>query len=423
MKYIKLNKISGPVSVCILKDSEKQIMLFGDYHFAESNVCMPCNKPDEKCLTIDNLFELLFTRTKRNVDFFIESPFVSKESDVEHIFEQEQRIGEIIGNLINKFGNCLVSKKSDECKKLYPTTRLHYIDLRYGEQYVEKLSIFYQLATTFCNDINVMQNNVKRVKFDNSLSFMYLEPSSTNIQKQFPTTLRIKENVKMLKILLSSRQNFSEYLKLFLESNNYHSDLELMFSKEVIKKIYPKNTTSTYKINNNNISSHRIKKQIDLIKNPNYRFLVTQYITDMFDTILGNYDFKVFENLTDYFDIPSQRKFLSTKNSEEIFNLLSKAREGMVNLQYIMFDFSVCLVDAYAISRMVKFYEKTDTIIAYAGDMHIGNYKKFFIEYLKLTIQHEITATDAKIYDNSEQYINVNRCMVAPKNKPFMIKL
>ena len=68
INQVSIDCISGPVSLVILSSNQKQILLFGDKHFGESDFCLD----SQHCLTIfDQTFISLIDHP--NVDFFIET--------------------------------------------------------------------------------------------------------------------------------------------------------------------------------------------------------------------------------------------------------------------------------------------------------------------------------------------------------------
>jgi len=421
-KYFEYEMISGPVSACFMTKNDKTVVLFGDAHFSINNMCLPCREERDGCITIENFLEKVFKESKLSVDFFMETPYVSKESNIEHIFEQEQRIGQIIGNLMDKFGKCLVSKKSIECKKIYPNARLHYIDLRFGETYVMTFEKLYSISTALSTDIGIMKNIARNNQFDIDSPFIYAEPSISKYSKKFAEQIRTGNLFDLMKVILSSRKEYYDYIKLYWTSENFHADITKVLGKKLTDRLYPKNQETSYIKNKKQIKAHRIKKQLDAIVSNELRAYVIAYIETLFEDFLKNFDFKQFSHITEYFDVKLQNKKINKMNSTALHKYFSHASKVLEELDYLFLDTGVYLVDAYTISRMVKYYEKTDTIIAYAGDMHIGNYKMFFKEFVKMNVENEINQTMFYKYSQDADSQYDNRCVIAKENKPFRIR-
>jgi hypothetical protein len=420
-KYFEYDMISGPVSACFMTKNGKSVVLFGDAHFSIANMCLPCREEKDGCITIDKFLEKVFTESKLSVDFFMETPYVSKESDVQHIFEQEQRIGEIIGNLMDKFGQCLVSKKSKECKKMHPNTRMHYIDLRFGETYVMTFEKLYSITSFLAKDIGVMKNIARNNQFDIDSPFIYAESSISKYSKKFAEQIRTGYLFDMMKIILKSRKEYYDYIKLFWTSEDFNNDITKILGKDLVNKMYPKNQETTYTKNKRVIKAHRIKKQLDAIVSDELRNYVIAYIESLFEDFLKNFDFRQFSHVEEYFNINTQNQKIKKMNSSGLHKYFTNAAKVLDELDYLFLDTGVYLVDAYTIARMVKYYEKTDTIIAYAGDMHIGHYKMFFKEFIQMNVENEINQSMFYKYSQDADSQYDNRCIIAKENKPFKL--
>jgi hypothetical protein len=150
-------KISGPVSMYVLKPTEKAyklplsipiIMLFGDRHDTRENECANCEN-DPRCYEIDNrllakLNEL--TSKKYPIDFYTET-FGSHQIDKQ---DEKSRLYSFI-SIDHLISTCYGPNKKNTCP--YPNIRFHFSDSRHANGYFEyTINHIHQIVSAIVNE-------------------------------------------------------------------------------------------------------------------------------------------------------------------------------------------------------------------------------------------------------------------------------
>lgn len=118
------SKIDGPTSMYIYHlggDINKLVIMLGDRHNLPMYGCGTCT---EDCQRLPEFLKETFKKSKTCIDFFIETPFISKETP--SVKFDSSKI--LMSQIRREFEDCLWKTK-DECAK-YGNVRMHYSDIR-----------------------------------------------------------------------------------------------------------------------------------------------------------------------------------------------------------------------------------------------------------------------------------------------------
>jgi hypothetical protein len=362
-------RISGPVNVTILShkesDNDNTITIFGDYHFNTDHQCSPC-KISHNCMSINKyLIKIYNEKNNDNVDFFIESPFILKNSKIKSAKEKTKYYGAVMGSLIHEFGECLVSSKTCDYNKR--NKRLHYIDIRYNEYYVyifEKLRVIYETMKSDIKSAKKQGNNsnaVIRIGLLGIMNNFYTNNDDKNIEPRvfFDATIAVTRSKKI----------FMDFVRLFYKSDSMHHDMSQLMGARVAKKLFPHEKQIT-----------KIRKQ--LIKLPvNVQENIIEFIENKMEKFVTTIDFNKIKKIDKIFD-PKNHVY---SNLDELYDSVSE-------IEYLLTDIGVYLVDLYTIARMYYYNHVIGSrVISFVGDMHSDNYRQFFKKYAKMNVDYPIT--------------------------------
>lgn len=189
-------KISGPVSVHVLKHGEKYIVLWGDVHGEKTKMCR-CSDTDKTCMLITTFIKQL----QDKFDLFIESPWYSSN-------EKYRLIGKkfVEANVISMMTNTFYEDMYFH-RKNNKLTRVHFTDIRRESKIRPLTHVIDQLIAILFNNKNVKDT-----------SFIY--------------TLQEYDTVKKIKNFVDSLVNDKEH-KIWKQLNKLNID-----DQKIVKKFH-----------------------------------------------------------------------------------------------------------------------------------------------------------------------------------------
>lgn len=220
---LKIKKLSGPMSIRILKPKSEEnnlpiIILFGDNHISK-NPCYPCNN-DKGCYDIsdDNFLS--------SVNSFCEKYNIKFDVYLEYTDFVEYESESHISKLSNKVRNCfrIKDKKYDNCK--YKYIRWHYSEIRDISNKNEFMETSGKIKKIFNN-----------IMIKNFSSQTYIYNCTKFVDDIFEEIQKSKEKSLLWKQIIKGIYDFKYwkviFLKMFLNDsmNEKYVELQKEFKK------------------------------------------------------------------------------------------------------------------------------------------------------------------------------------------------
>ena len=320
--------VNGPTNFFRLKNNEKEIYIFYDYHI---NITHQTECENEHSINIDKYFLHFYKNNTEMVDFFLEietKPLDVEDSNYNWIYLNKIR------NLFAKFYNK---------NKNYEHLRLHYIDIR-----LDTLLWFPYKTNDYLTNQGLY--NLKYVIYDLKLYYKNYEVILSYIKKY----LYNKDDTP-------NKEDFLDTI--------FHKIMTRYYDKKIFENII-------------NFFNEYILKKINFVMK-----LLLEYIEN-FENIYLKYkkyfthDYLFFVNIGDN---NTTRTISSYKYPKEYYNDFKIVEKQMDYLISIMIDISSYIMDCYFLRRFLdKNYIKK--AISYTGLAHSSNYLWFLVKYCDFKI-------------------------------------
>jgi hypothetical protein len=434
--------VSGPISSYFFEHNGIKYFLYGDQHFSKENNCdklfskdvegyedikPPCvtttrgrDENDVNCYDLIAYLDRIFKnaeRTDKNVDFYIELPFLVDDAREQ---DHDDDIVGYINSIKLYFRKCFTKDKKD-CK--FKNVHFHYADLRQPNEIlaIPGYDLFGNVAT-LCEDIKEFLNSLINLKIDKLDMMRVIEDKLGGKEGRTELSFNIEyinvhvhaffdENYLGDKLQPSIFENIIDAI---IGSDNFKDALENIqdryikdVNSEVKRKLdmyattdlknkyleeFANLTESITKKWDNMLSAtsqgkHRVAKSLKKLDND---------MSSQIQIYIKNEKKKTLEKIKKEFVSIWNRfysniiKLLYARQTSELFippNLT------MINNIQTLQDFTsvgsefvgTLIMDIYLLARM--FYQnsiqrrngrKTDTVIIFAGATHIENYIRFF---------------------------------------------
>ena len=386
----KINKISGPVKIMILKPKLEFykkyklpfFILFGDIHDSNTNMCIDCNcenKFEECCYPVySKLFLKLFDNLYTDdfpIDFSIEGGI--KEDMV-------------YGNKVKKyFKNYPLDILRDDYNTCY-NKKIKERDPNYYKLNCPTENIRWQKGDARFHYYKYYKYALEN--FSDSIYELLVEKDKEQDKEQNEQDFRIK--------LFNLKENYPDYKK-------YLKILKHLFDPDFFD--YIKEYSAVYK---------QIKKiDVSFIKNnfEDWFKIYSKYIIDSISKksrIAKNDYIKFIDKIV---------KCLEFENKEDIKDLINFINKNKRKLKYNLIIINTQFLDLYFLLRTFKKPEgskKTFISIGYFGAYHTENLKYFLINIMKsYDILYEYKKNDYMYKNRIDQ--KENRCIEFDKKVDF----
>ena len=322
--------INGPVNFFRLKNKDKEVYIFFDYHI---NIATQTECDNFDSINIDKYLLNFFLNNKENVDFFLEIEQKPKREDnnnINHIY-------------LNKIR--LMFEKYYEKNKDYKYLKLHYIDIRQNTLLWFTYNIKDYLYCSELNNLEIIISNLKMYNNNLEKIMKYINKYKNNKNEEPDSS----DNLDII---------FLKILTRYHDSKNYENIINF-FDKYIIKKIiYTMEIISKY------------IKEYNKIYKKYKKYFLHDYI---FLKIIKNEE----NNEGDY----SALKFYPQDYYEK-YNIIVKEMDMLNN---ILINITSFIMDSYFLRRITdKEYIKKS--IVYTGAFHSANYLWFLVKYYDFEI-------------------------------------
>jgi len=488
MDIVHFDRISMPMTSTVYKAAAgKMIYIFGDTHYSLLNQCYPCknnttgtkskrSKTDQKtkdveCVSFDDLLEFLFENCKLNLDFYVETPFIpaDKTKNLENVYDFTGNSESVFDIIFAKFGGCLVPQKDHSCIEKYPTSRMHYTDIRKNDGYLQYFVSIYYRNNVLGNFYRNLGNKILNHDFYQNSKIDTMTDFNLHVKENYNfTNMMIPEHTEFVK-KFTNRKTFVAFIDSMVYSDDLELDIARLFGSEnffekVVSK-FSKKAVSEYDTKVGRKKSYKIKKQIDRLDDK-MKATILEFYEDQKTEILNFYDHKkvvdyykyitpdYIQSLLDSIDpagnptrmaggkrvIPSAKsqktsaksQKTSAKSSKDqkknytihsIQPVISKIQSTLNHIGDITFEISLLLMDIYAIARMMRYYDESDIIINFSGDAHSVRYRLFIEKYLQVKIVSEYGPrhkdSTLKFCRSCVGTEDINRCLAPEKGFTF----
>jgi len=414
-----VNKISGPVSVCVLKPSKHThkeyeenggrapyIILFGDHHFEREGECDNCNceidwtvEDDEIqscCYSIENpeflkLFDNSITPLKP-IDLFVEQAYEVNigDPDIEekNIFIQQRDNTGFMANFLHQYNICYSKEKrgTDEYIKKCPTKymRWHYNDVRYLSKSAKTYDYY------LMKGVHVFQEQILEPFFD-PLNMI------TGIDVKEECDKVVNKYRDHLKIAFSMFFNGPQFVKSYMHDNG-----NFLLVKQVKKQTLPRLRNMSWWHTFIEKTAKRYfedYKDFTWMTNENYYDIIA-YFVDIFTLVLSTSLSKLEFNI---------RRFDILKNVvvKPFSPYVTQIGKGASAFDIYNHTVGSLLVDSYTLGRIFKLPSGgTPSFLSmvYIGDMHAKNIKNCLIE----DFGYELVGESRNNPDNTQRCIDVS---------------
>lgn len=358
--------IGGPHTLTLHWSAKykKIIYIFGEYH--RNDVC-----DYDNMMRVEDYLRRLFRHSGSFIDFFLEIPIFIK-GKYKYNFDYDSRL-DILRNQNKKCIETSQIQKNRHCD----TKRVHFIDIRHGQETQEDIQFFKINSTIYFQKIlgYFIENN--DLSSDELKSFYDGDKEAQNSFKivkykraiiYILTFFIFKEDDNNLKptidfIVSGTEETYEDFCKEQIDTHEYIIH-ELSKSTEETKIRY--------------FAKKEFKKLRDSFIQKTYS--IRTYLTKCYDETSKTYNFY---QLSDY----------------EYIEFLIK----LSKFSYKLLELNIILVDIYTLARMFKKFElnhttksrKTDepaephNIIMYAGDLHSDRVRRFLHETLEFDLISE----------------------------------
>lgn len=379
----------------------KTIHLFSDIHDF-TNLCprtLNCVrhdsalKKDTKCVEFDYFLELIFrkfVKEKRYLDFFLESPFRLEQRDLD--VKKDTNYIDIINN---RFRNCLIVSK--QCI-FSPFVRMHYTDVRnpdykyitigsfvyeFYKFMIECMLEYYQNKITFSSLVYVVSvfNILLDIVSRKSKDISYILLTENNFEKKI---LSIFDPLTSFVKAAYDRQSGP----LERTATRQRSDVGEKVTRK-IDEMFSQLFSLVKKRGNDRIFI--VKHQIDELRKENLRYnnknvadIVLSFFIE-FSDILSEKAMK--ENYRFWYENKYTEKILNSNNMFDTAKELFEKKQEVIN-NNILFDLTY--LDAYILARIFRKFnsKESDTVIVYAGSLHIESQRQFFETFMSIRPEH-----------------------------------
>lgn len=349
---MEVSLIEGPVSIRVLTYRQRNYYLFSDRHNSKSGGCYEeCDdfnkKRRGKCITLPLFIHDFLKKSninKKLVDFYLESPFVLKDSEPSIVADTTDL--DYIDTFQVVMQQSLMRNKSKS--EYMPYSHVHYVDIR--DVYIDKYE----------------DNGLRRSSSANPLSSSWIVKSINNVIYDIKD---INQLVNVIDVSISLLDFILKNAKLIFESFvgdfnppkcnlnnrgciNYNKRLELM-----------NRVTSIM----NGTKVHRVAKQL-LKLNEEDRNSILSWGREKFNSELAN----SFELLKEW-----KNKILSLltiDNWDDIILEYEKIKSMPIMITVAL---GSIIMDIYVLARSM-FHDGSDNLIIFGGSAHIDNYLSFF---------------------------------------------
>jgi hypothetical protein len=373
-KMIQLRYISGPIGWTGFEFEQKAIHLFGDKHFSNKTNCesrgLKCASVKESfldtdCQSIDLLFRNIFLSSEKNSfysDLFIELPYQSQKDINPRITYRENELQQYMFDISNELNRMKSVGESKQYSNIHP------LDIRRNEE--NELEPYYTLK-----NIMTILNKSKFVVSESYYYFLY----------------------DIYELIMNGKLNYFRS-KNFL---TFHQDL----IKELNRLKDARNDDVLYNIYLNDVIKY-------MEKSKNFYKMKSNIPITYFDAILDSLSKKNItfhgKNISDHIFQYTEKEiqnYIAKNPVEETVhsdNLNSMIKDLYEYLDKLLLIISALIADGFILS---KFFQKMkpgpQIILAYFGNAHIQNYRKFFIEELNLKpLPNSIISSDQRCLEN-----------------------
>ena len=322
--------INGPVNFFRLRNKDKEIYIFFDYHI---NIETQTDCDNYNSINIDKYFLKFFLNNKDNIDFFLESERYSNNID------DNNRNSIYINKIRHMF------KKYYKKNKDYQYLKLHDIDIRQNTLLWFTYEIHDYLNCQGLYNLNIIVDDLKIFNKNLEKIMIYINKYIDN-KNAIPDKKDVLDNI------------FLKILTRYHDSKNYEN-IRNFFDKYIIKKII-------YAMN-----------------------IITKYIQS-YEEIYKKYK-KYF--LHDYIFLNAIKDVENTEGEVLLFNLYPEDYFEKYNiiikemdiLKTILSNITSFIMDSYFLRRIIdKSYIKKS--IVYTGAFHSANYLWFLVKYYDFEI-------------------------------------
>jgi hypothetical protein len=370
-KIIELRYISGPISWTGFEFEQKAIHLFGDKHFSYETNCesggLKCSTVSElildtDCQSIDLLLRNIFLSSEKNsfyADLFIEKAYQSQKDNNPRVtyYKVAKQYMDNISNELNRMKSVGESK---QYSKLHPSDIRRHDDNNSIEPYNILRAIIIYL-----DGLNIISNSYYYFLYD---MYELIMDGKLNYFRTKNFLTFFEDLIKELNQLKNGRKDDTEYhsyidvlIRNMQKSKNFFkmkSNVPISYFDAILDSLQKKNITFQGK----NISDH---------------------IFEYTEREIQNY---VAENPVAVYS--------------ESLNMMIKEFFNYLNM--LLLNISAFITDGFVLS---KFFQQMkpgpQIILAYFGNSHIQNYRKFFTEELKLKpLPNSIVESDRRCLEN-----------------------
>ena len=385
---MKILQVSGPVSATFFElpaasgKNSHQVMIFGDVHFSNANMCTPCKLRDG-CASIVELIDQYVVQAKAegtSLDVFLELPFVPAKAS------QRARAVDTVVKLLGKAP---------------PPGGLHGKLVRLTEvgdntRYVGLLG---NLLARFKNDLyhdgDMARTDSTRAKSTHigGVRFHYADIRyDANIRRLLPS-----QKPMAMQDQVNTSDAFRALLQAFLFGQDFVADVNACCRDA---KVFP-GSLSTLKPNGPRV--HRVAKQFHRLPEGTVKNAVRAYLATRIEEIVS-----IMRHDVGY-DGGKHTLRRATPSAAGYEPWLSKVRA--VHAEYHAFAYHdamhlgvyVLLMDAYLLCRMLRFAAPRGVTIVYAGDAHADFLSCFFRDFLELQPKHDFAASSKRSHGGRER--------------------
>lgn len=457
--------IGGPVSKYVIKGSERDILLFGDYHDAGRKLDCGLDlekNPDDinKIIYMTDYLEYYFKENSNKiVDVFMEFQYIGKET------KKLQYKNGMLNNVYENFIDCYESLVDKEkCTNKYPNVRFHAADPR---SVYENATMIFNLPLFLENEKINMERLLEQIQF---IINTYLEVIHSEYINFFKNTIidiksNLQESIFILKLIrfepnkylnvynkkiiqlkksLDKLQKFLKYINekkhidytkftnidynnireidniidFYIKIPDLYNKIFVMFdlystneTREILEKSYSQNELEN-KLYDNIFNLEKIKKNFENIDNKTIKQQLERYFRDRIKLYVNKYNIVSF--------LVNLRKVLKQKLEYGEF-----IKENIEILSDIELQYNVMVMDFYLLARLLKKYKYDSTkkinqdyaknIIIAAGNLHIEEYVKFFKDYMNYQVLYQENNLVERLNTPApdiKDYVSLN----APKN-------
>lgn len=335
MEDIRL--VSGPVGVVVVTHSEHTYVLFCDKHNSTSGMCAEC-RPQDGCVTVHQLMNKVLSSGKRE-NFFIESPFVLKDTKSSSSYTDDKDVGlDIIEQLqVSMFKSMMRDKRGS---KYMPSGYVHYCDIR--DVYTNNK---YSGAVRMSYSANPLSN---------SWSVMKLNKHLGNMKKFAKAVNAVDAHTSF--ILSNARRIVESFVTPNFDPPKGCDNSDFNDRVERMKLM-----TSTYKGAHR---VHRVCKQLLKLGEGDRRSIL-EWMWARFEREL--------DIAYDIFEV--WRKKIQWYISSGEPSMYEDVRELPISTTVA---FGSLIMDVYLLARMM-YYDDSSISYTYTGAAHVDNYIDYFV--------------------------------------------